>query len=299
MTDEDAAKLVAPVVEATEPAEVEPQQVRPRPAPARRAAPTAKLHPGDLVCGDCGEGNRPSRKFCSRCGTSLATAEVVKTPWWRRFRHRRGPRTLAAGSRPRRPGDSQAKHAFRTTLRRVRTAVGVLVLCFGLLSGFYPPLRTYVVQQVTSVKQKLRGVADTALTPIRPAAVQGTKSLAGHPPKAAFDTFSNTTWQAPSTDQAPAHLVVRLDHAVALRKIIVTNGDPKNFAALGRPATLELRYSNEKSELISLTDSPQPQELALHSAIGVSTITINVVTTYPAQGSTTIALAEIELFGIG
>lgn len=184
-------------------------------------------------------------------------------------------------------------------MRRVRTAIGVMILAFGLLSGFYPPLRTYVVQQANSVKQRLRGVADSALTPIRPATVQGTKGLADHGPQAAFDTFTNTTWEAPWSERAPAGLIVRLDHAVALRKIIVTNGNPKNFAARSRPATLELKYSNEKSELIALADSPEPQEFALHGAVGVNQVTITVVTVYPAQGTTALALAEVELFGIG
>jgi hypothetical protein len=292
-----AEKLVVPLVKPGEPAEVKPQVVKVRPAPVQRTAPTSKLQPGDLVCGECGEGNTPTRKFCRRCGESLRTAQVVKIPWWRRFR--RAPRTLAAGSRPSRPGDSAAKNTLKATLRRVRTAVSVLLVTFGVLAGFYPPLRTYVVQQATNVKQKVRGVADSALVPIRPAAVTGTPAAKGHPPNAAFDTFTNTTWSAPWSEKSPPTLTVRLDHAVALRKLIVRNGDSKNYAATLRPATLELKYSNEKSELISLTDQPGPQEVALRDAVGINAITITVVTVYPAQGARNVTLTEVELFGIG
>ncbi|TWD79385.1 hypothetical protein FB561_0443 [Kribbella amoyensis] len=191
------------------------------------------------------------------------------------------------------------KHGLRTTVRRARTTAGFLILVFGLLSGFYPPLRTFVVQQAATVKQQVRGVADSALTPIRPVAVQGSGSTTNHPPNAAFDTFANTSWQVPWNEKAPARLTVQLDRAVALRKILVRTGDSKNFAGSSRPATLELKYSNEKSELISLVDKPDPQEIALRNAVGVGTITITVVTVFPAPGARDLAVAEIELFGIG
>jgi hypothetical protein len=287
------------VVEHDQPPEVEPQQAKPRPAAVRQTRPAAKLRPGDRVCGECGEGNLPTRKFCSRCGESLASAAVVKVPWWRRLRRRRGPRTAAAGARPGRPGDSRGKQVLRTTLRRARTTITVLLVTFTVLSGFYPPLRSYVVQQASTAKQKIRGLADSALAPVRPATVQGSKSAAGHPPKAAFDTYTNTAWMAAWNEKSPPTLTVQLDHAVALRKLIVSNGDPKNFAGTIRPATVELSYSNEKSELITLGDSPEPQQIALHDAIGVDKFTITVVTVYPAQDARDLAVSEIELFGIG
>jgi len=183
--------------------------------------------------------------------------------------------------------------------RRVRAAVGVMVLGFGLLAGVYPPLRTLVTQQIGNVKQKVRGVADTALTPIRPVSVQGTKGPADHPPKAAFDTFKNTSWIAVWNEKLPSNLTVQLDHPVALRKAVVSTGDAKKFAGYSRPALLEFTYSNEKSDLVQLKDIPGPQEIALRNAVGVSRITVKVVNVYPAPDVKTFALSEIELFGIG
>ncbi|WBQ06501.1 discoidin domain-containing protein [Kribbella sp. CA-293567] len=257
-----------------------------------------RVRPGELVCGDCGEGNAATRKFCRRCGESLAEAQLVKTPWWRRLRLRRKPKTLAAGSRPKGPGDSGGR-IFHAVLRKVRAGVSVLVLVFGLLAGFYPPVRTMVVQQVGNLKQKVRGVAETALAPVRPIAVDGPKSATGHPPKAAFDTFKNTSWIATWSAQNSPTLTVRLDHPVALRKVIVSNGDAKNFAGTMRPAVLEFRYSNEKSDLVRLTDTPGPQQLSLRNGVGVSSFTVKVINVYPVQGAKTLALSEIELFGIG
>ncbi|MGW6278561.1 zinc ribbon domain-containing protein [Kribbella sp. NPDC055071] len=300
--DSVAARLVAPIVEdqpKDEPEEVVPQAVKARPAPVRRAAPASRPRPGELICGNCGEGNDPARKFCRRCGDSLAEAEVVKIRWWRRIRLRRKPRVLAAGTRPARPGDSKKRHAFQSTMRRVRAAIGMAILVFGLLAGFYPPLRTVVTQQFDNVKQKVRGAADTTLVPIRPVSVLGTKGPADHPPKAAFDTFKNTSWIAAWNEKKPPDLTVQLDHPVALRKTVVSTGDTKNFAGYIRPAVLEFTYNNEKSDLIQLTDTPGPQEFALRNAVGVSKITVKVVTVYPAQDAKSLALTEIELFGIG
>ncbi|WP_344233137.1 zinc ribbon domain-containing protein [Kribbella hippodromi] len=278
--------------------EVNPQVVQPRRVPVGRPPAAGKVRPGDLICGECGTGNPPARKFCSRCGESLAAAQVVKVRWWRRLRLRRGPRTMAAGSRPARPGDRPAKRAVTSTVRRLRAAVSILLVTFALLSAFYPPLRTYVTGQAHNVEQKIRGAADSALAPIRPAAVTG-PSTPGHPPKAAFDTFSNTAWAAPWSEKVTTRLTVQLDHAVALRKLIVRNGDSANYAAHLRPATVEFKYSNQKSELITFPDSPEPKELALHNAIGVDRFTITVITVYPAQGARDLAVSEIELFGIG
>lgn len=292
-----AAKLVAPVVAKAEPDEVVPQVVKERPAPVRKAAPTSRPKPGELICGECGEGNKADRKFCRRCGHSLAEAAVVRIRWWRRLR--RGPRVLAAGTRPASPGNSKKRRAFQTTFRRIKAIAGVMLLGFGLLAGFYPPARTLVTQQIGNVKEKIHGVADTALSPIRPVSVQGAKGPADHPPKAAFDTFKNTAWQAPWNEKTPPSLTVQLDHPVALRKTIVSTGDPKNFAGLIRPALLEFSYSNEKSDLVQLKDAPGPQQIALRNATGVSRVTVKVLNVYPAPDAKNLALTEIELFGIG
>ncbi len=174
------------------------------------------------------------------------------------------------------------------------------MLVFGLLAGFYPPLRTLVSQQVGHVKQKVAGVAENALTPIRPVSVQGPRTTAAdHPPKAAFDTFKNTSWTAPWEENKAPTLAVQLDHPVALRKVIVTNGDARNFAAYIRPAVLKFTYSNEKSDVVQLTDTAGPQQVALRNAVGVSSLKVSVVNVYPAEGAKLLALSEIELFGIG
>jgi hypothetical protein len=49
-------------------------------APKPSAAQDRSAQPGDLICANCGEPNDPSRKFCRRCGSSLATASTASAP---------------------------------------------------------------------------------------------------------------------------------------------------------------------------------------------------------------------------
>ncbi|WP_410664555.1 NADase-type glycan-binding domain-containing protein [Amycolatopsis sp. lyj-84] len=288
--------LAAPVVE-TEPPEQKPQPDRPRAVTVSRVPPRTKPRPGDLICGECGEGNPVHRKFCRRCGDSLATAEVAKRPWWRRLLPRR--RVRKAGSRPSRPGDGRGRRALSLAARRIRAAIGVVILVGGLVVGLYPPLRTAALHQVDRLRQWVLDTAETALGPVRPSTVDGPGGSPDHPPKAAFDTFKNTYWATTWDARKRPSLVIKLNGPVALRKVIVTSGASDAFAAHGRPASLEFSYSNEKSDIVSVRDSPQPQELALTNAVGVTGLKITVSAVHAAQDAKDVAVAEVELFGIG
>ncbi|MCR6487830.1 discoidin domain-containing protein [Amycolatopsis sp. OK19-0408] len=204
-----------------------------------------------------------------------------------------------AGSRPSRPGDGRGRRAATTAVRRVRAAVGVAVLVGGLVVGFYPPARTAALHQLDALRQRVLDLAGTALGPVRPATVDGPVAAPDHPPKAVFDTFKNTYWTAVWAEGAKPALVVRLGSPVALRKVIVTNGASDAFAAHARPATLEFSYSNEKSDIVAVADSPQPQELTLANAVGVTGLKITVLAVHPAQDAKDLALSELELFGVG
>ncbi len=87
-----------------------------RPAARKRPVrqpPSRKIEPGDRICGACGEGNPPARNFCSRCGTTLAAAEVVKRRWWQRLVPRRRRRSSEAGARPWQSKDGRQKRRRR------------------------------------------------------------------------------------------------------------------------------------------------------------------------------------------
>ena len=85
VADSPASDLVAPIVPplpqprepADQPTERTPQATRELAAAVTKTKPTRRLRPGDLICGQCGEGNPPVRRFCGRCGDSLDRKSVV------------------------------------------------------------------------------------------------------------------------------------------------------------------------------------------------------------------------------
>jgi hypothetical protein len=286
--------------ESTVDGEVTPQAARAKLPTITKRPPTRKLEPGDLVCGQCGEGNKPTRKFCSRCGESLATAQTVKRKWWQRLLpKRRKGKVMSAGARPSSPNAGKGRTAARHVGRKIRATAGVTILTAGAVLGLYPPARTWMVTQVTAVKQKLMGAADTALTPVHPTSVKCNVAVKQHGPSLAMDEYKNTYWLAPWSDTRHPILTVKLDHKVAVKKLIVINGASGAFIKYDRPESLHVTYSNEKSETVVLKDTSDKQELNLTSGIAVDQLQIEVTSVFPAQGAKAVALTEVELFGIG
>jgi hypothetical protein len=288
-----------PVDEAQE--AVLPQEVRPRKPAVRRAPPTRKVRPGDLICGECGEGNPSTRKFCSRCGESLAAAVPATTPWWHRLRPRRGPKVVKASKRPTAVRSGSGRRAGRKVGVAIRRYSAVVVIGFALLAGLYPPLRTYLVNKVGDAKASISRTLATTLNPVRPSAIAATDTeLPDHPAKAAFDQFKNTYWAAPWTPNGKQPTVsVDLGKTTALAKVIITSGATEDFTAHHRPSMLLFAYSNEKSDTVGLKDTPEPQEITLRNGLAAKVVKIQVLQVYETQGATDVALTEAEFFGVG
>lgn len=301
-----AMALVAPVDprrdedDAPADEELAPQVARPKAAPVRRTA-GHDLRPGDRICGQCGTGNQPVRKFCARCGENLAEAEIVATPWWRRLVRRRA-RTVKAGTRPRKPGSTRSRTALRQISRKIRVVVALVLMVGGFLYGLYPPFRGYVNDNVLAAKQAVFGLADKALSPVHPSSVTANEQVTGHPGQLAVDEFNNTYWLAPwNGSQAPQvpTLTLGLANTTILRKMIITIGAAGNYTSQDRPAIVELSYSNRENEFVTLQDTAKPQQFTLLHGVGVNSVQIRVLQVFPAQGSTDVAVTEIELFGVG
>ena len=277
-----------------------PQEVRLKKPAARRVPSTRAIRPGDRICGDCGEGNPPARKYCSRCGESLAAIIPVAPRWWHRLRPRRGPKVVKASKRP-----TATKAGGRRPRRRIGTAIRrysfVVFLAAALIAGVYPPWRTYVVNKVDEARAAISGTVATALEPVRPTAVRPTDTqLAGHPAKMAFDQFGNTHWAAAWSPEAKQPAVtVDMGKATALAKVIVTSGAADDFAAHHRPSILLFTYSNEQSDTIGLQDTPEPQQFSLRNGLAARVVQIQVVQVFETEGAEDVALTEIEFFGAG
>jgi hypothetical protein len=295
-----AAALVAPIAPqgtVTQPDAVTPQTARVRPPTVRPSAPTRRLRPGDLVCGDCGEGNAAERKFCSRCGGSLATAETVRTPWYRKLLPRRRPKTLAAGERPGKAGASGRRRAPSVAGlgRRLRMLVALVLLLGGLLYGMFAPFRNAVNERVGPMKQRVTAKIFGAYDPVSATEAAGTSEVRGHPATAAIDGFRNTFWQAPGRDGQPT-LVLSFARPVNLDRMLLRSGSSTAFQGQGRPKLLHLVYSTGKTADVPVKDTPDSQELKLPDGHDVTKVEIHITEIYTSLKGHDTAITEIELF---
>jgi hypothetical protein len=298
-TAAEARELVAPVTgRATQPAAVIPQEAQRKPQ-VRRQPPSRKLQPGDLVCGDCGEGNSVTRKFCSRCGTSLAEAEVVKTPWWRKLLPRSGAKVRKSGERTKRrgrAGKSKLGVFVSTTFRTIRRAVALALVVGGVAYGLFAPFRGWVNQRAAETKGTVERMFFPQYAPVSAAeAPTASAALPDHPANMALDGKSNTFWAAP-VGGVEANMVVRFDRTVDLVKIIVHNGDGAGFKESYRAEKLHLVFSNGKTTDVNLQDMPDPQTLEIENGEGVDSVEIHVVSTFKSVSGTNLAVSEIEFF---
>jgi hypothetical protein len=284
--------------------EVAPQRVRPRTAPVQKTKPSRRLEPGDLVCGQCGEGNAPTRKFCSRCGNELIAAEVVKPKWWRRlmfWQRLKRPKVMEAGSRP---GQGAAKprlgkRAWKA-YRKVRMVLALIVFVGGILYLFLPPLRDhlngFVKSPIHSISDRVNKKFNPKFVPVRPSQTAASTEIPDHAGTLAVDKFSNTYWAAPFDPANFPRLTLTFDKPVTISKIIVTSGAGDEFAANHRPLLLHLVYSNNQSDDVRPIDNNKPQTFELVNAKDVTAIEIDVPEVFRAQNATNVAISEIELF---
>jgi hypothetical protein len=140
---------------AEEPAAVKPAVPVSRPAPLKEPTPRRGISPGDLICGNCGEGNDPTRRFCRRCGSTLAeatTAVPVRLPWWRRLFTRPPKDPAPAGTRPTPSGRTRRWGCLSSAIARTALVVVVVVV---VLFAAVPSLRRQVTRDATRVRRDI------------------------------------------------------------------------------------------------------------------------------------------------
>jgi hypothetical protein len=290
--------LAQPVSGFAEARPEQPPELAPAPAIKKTRAvvktkPTRRLEPDDLVCAICGEGNAPTRNFCSRCGESLADAGVVRLSWWRRV-FRRKPKRFPAGTRPGQKGTREHRSWLaKLSLRRARAVLVVVAMLFGLVYALYPPFRNTVVDNVRAVYRKIVPTLD----PVRPSTVSSVTAMPDHVPKMLVDTYRDTYWAAELGGSKPA-VTFRFDESYLLRSIIVHSGSSDAFAEDGRPSILRLTYNTGRSENILPQDSSREQTLELKNTTLVTSVTIEVVDVYSGTVRKTVAISEVEFFAL-
>ena len=278
---------ISPAI-ATEPGGVQPVVVRTRPAAKPTIAPPSKeLSAGDLICGQCGEGNEPVRKFCRRCGNSLATAEVAATSRKRRFWPERKAKVLAAGERP----AEGSKFSFGTIVKFGGFVIVAVVLIGAIAYGALPQVRNAVNSRVQAVTGSPARPA-----PVTAASLSASSAIAGHPAARAIDPYINTYWAAALTTDAHPKLTVAFAHAEDVSVMLFISGDTAAESSEARPKTLHVVFSNGSSQDITLSDGAKAQQVSINGAQSVTGMTIQIMSVYTSTSGNAVALGDVEFF---
>jgi hypothetical protein len=293
---------------AVQPGAVAPQAPKRPQKVIEKTKPSRRLEPGDLVCGECGEGNSPARKFCSRCGSSLAQAEVVKKKWWQKLIPKRRRKVLEAGQRPGREGvKKKRKLSFQPIMRIGRLVLGGALLLGGILWAVHPPSRAFINDKIGKVKDVVMDPFVREFTPIRPTQIGGNPAQPdpANPEQdlasLVIDTLTNTTYVFNPPDPANGlvpSITVQFDRRVNLDRLIVYNGSPDGFADFHRPERLHLVFSSNETTDVTLEDTPDQQQVTIEDDAGrdVTSVEIQFVSVYRSTNGTQAALSEIEFF---
>ena len=275
-----------------------------RPAPSiQRRPPTRRLEPGDLVCPECGEGNPTSRKFCSRCGTSLSEAQVVKAKWWRKLLPGKGPKKRKAGDRPsaRKTRRSLPGKLIGIFFGGASRIVGVILLIGGILYGIVPNIRSSVNDFVSSTTHTVKNWVSPDLKQVAPIRTVANSAIKGHPGSLATDRIKNqgSYWLVKPTPQP--ELTVTFQSKINLKKIIVHNGPTEEvkFQNVARPKRLHLVFDNGKTADVNLDDVPDPQTQDINQGDGITSMQIFITDYYRSTISNNIALTEVEFYKEG
>ncbi|MGE3621851.1 MAG: zinc ribbon domain-containing protein [Acidimicrobiia bacterium] len=278
-------------------ASVTPQAARRKPPTVGRSRPTRKLRPGDLVCGQCGEGNPPVRKFCSRCGHTLQEAEVAKDKWWRKLIPRRKPKVLKAGERPGQGSvPARRQRNLKAMVRPIRTVLSIVLLLLTVVYSAYEPFRSFVNERFTTIKDDVVGIFVPQYAPANPNGAVASSETPEHPGRDAVDGVTNSFWLVPPGEGTPT-LVVTFSEPTDIRRAIIRNGATSEFQQHDRARSLHLVFDTDRTTDVELDDTPEPQEKGISNGSGVTRIEIQVDGRYPAlQGDGSVAITEIELF---
>jgi hypothetical protein len=313
-----------------QPSAVQPEAVKPTAVKAR-AAPRAKtqaarvVNPGDLVCGQCGEGNDPGRKFCRRCGASLQRAVVFTLPWYKRWWRKLTTRkTRAAGDRPRNRRRAIGGSGPGWLTSGFLKVLGIAIV-LGVLLTIVGPWRDNLRHDVSHDYHRIFNDVHPKYNPVHPFAATATSAARLHPAANAIDGAVNTSWQTntasrPKTASKPKtaarttpttkptaatngvgqSLSIRLATASNLDEIGFLNGDqdtPSAYLTEPRPEKVHLTAAGAHpySKDLTLKDTASFQTFTI-KAKDATSLTITIDSVYPSDQGKNAAIAEVELF---
>jgi ribosomal protein L40E len=276
-----------------------PAQLRPAaeytpPAP-KPLAPPPTPEPGQLLCDQCGGGNRPQARFCRRCGASLADASTVPHPaWWRRLLvWRRRPKE--AGDRPRGWKGVRRRFSLSRVLRIVSLVSFALVLVG--VGGWRSEAYARIADAYRWGRLQLFGKYE----PVVPVRTGATSHVRGHRARLAFDENKDTYWaEGALGDGRGQRLGAEFDRPVDVAGIGVRSGVPTDFVAQPAPRTLRVAFFDGRGRRIggsslSLAQKPDFQRFSVEGK-GVRRVIVTVAGVYGSQKGHAAAIAELEFF---
>lgn len=300
----------APAEEAEPPAALtsrKPEAVKPqRQRQKRTPAPTSTaevINPGDLVCGSCGAGNDPERRFCRRCGASLVAAAVMpKPPWYRRLFRRRPKAQVVAGTRPdakkrKRGLKSRAQYAVSGTKSRIGKIGRILAILgvLGITGLSLGPLRS----EASDLLDRAKRIISPEYEPVRPAEARATSELPGHPAMFAIDQIKNSYWAEGSEgDGVGEGLTLVFPEPTDIDRIGFLNGaseTPASFVTQPRIREFQLLFDDGTTQRLTLADKADFQQFGVE-ARDVTTVQLQILSVYPSLEGSAASLAEVELF---
>jgi hypothetical protein len=300
----DAAVSHAVKPTAQQPHAQQPSAVKMPPRPDPKVSVAEKVvKAGDLVCGQCGEGNDPVRKFCRKCGNSLAQAiPAKKVKWWKRFFGRKKNR-VSKDAREREKRKQKAKDAsFKAQMAfaNLKKAAMFLML-IGVLGSFaIPSVRGEVMRRGRGGFGSVQEIFNPQVAPVNAVAVAATSEVAGHEAKLAADLVVNTFWaEGAEGDGVGQTVSFTFAEPTDLTKVLITAGstdDPAKYLDNPRPKQLHLVFDNGGSADITLIDAEfrKSQGFNLKGAKGVTKVDIAVASVFPGRGGTETGIAEVE-----
>jgi hypothetical protein len=277
----------------------------PRPDPKVTAVEQA-IKPGDLVCSQCGAGNDPARKFCRKCGNSLAQAvTAVKLPWWKRIfggKKAGGGRVSkdATDKQRQRQKAKDASFKAQMALANVRKAVMVLMM-LGLVGGLaIPSVRGEVMRRSKDGFGSVQDLFNPQVSPVNPIAVASTSAVAGKEANLAADLVVNSFWaEGAEGDGVGQTISFTFAEPTDLSKVLITGGStdtPENYVNNPRPKALHLVFDTGGSADLNLIDAEfrKSQGFNLKGAKGVTKVDVVISSVYPGRGGTETGIAEVE-----
>jgi ribosomal protein L40E len=276
----------------------------PRPDPKITAVEQA-IKAGDLVCSQCGSGNDPSRKFCRKCGNSLAQAvTAAKVPWWKRIfggKKAGGRVSKEAGS-----GDKRRQKArdasFKAEMAMANLRKGAMILIMlGVVGSFaVPSVRGEIMRRSKDGFSSVQDMFNPQISPVNAIAVASTSFVPTHEANLAADLVVNSYWAEGAEGEGVGQTIsFTFAEPTDLTKVLITGGStdtPENYVNNPRPKEIHLVFDTGGSADLKLIDAEfrKSQGFNLKGAKGVTKVDLVISSVYPGRGGTETGIAEVE-----